>query len=121
MSEYSSQQNDPSTDAGDDAPLISQLAGDPEMEELVEFFIGDLRERMARLEAAMSDGDREALHALIHQLKGAAGGYGFPDITDAARSVEQTMLATEGELSGVSEQVEDLIALCRRAAASTTE
>jgi HPt (histidine-containing phosphotransfer) domain-containing protein len=59
-------------------------------------------------------GDVGALKHLAHQLAGAAGGYGFPGITTAARAVEDAL--AEG-LSGPAyeSRIEALASLCRRA------
>jgi HPt (histidine-containing phosphotransfer) domain-containing protein len=99
-------------------PLRSTFAGDPEMAELVQYFVNELGSRAGALHDALGSGDAERLRTVAHQLKGAAGGYGFPDISDTADAVEQTVLAGEAETSALTEQVEALIQLCRRACSS---
>jgi len=55
---------------------------------------------------------------MAHQLKGAAAGYGYQSITDAARELEKALDQNEVELSLLTEQVESLVQLCRQAAAA---
>ena len=52
---------------------------------------------------------------MAHQLKGAAGGYGFDSISDAAGEIETFSLSMEADISSVRERVEGLIQLCRSA------
>src|SRR5690606_20533847 len=94
-----------------DPPLLSEFAGDPDMAELVQMFIDDLPQRLAAIEAAFDAGDLDQLRSLAHQLKGAAGGYGFTPITDSARTVEQT---ATGRSSGeaMRQALDGLAALC---------
>jgi HPt (histidine-containing phosphotransfer) domain-containing protein len=93
--------------------LLSEFADDPEMVELVELFVAGLPAQMAKLEAAGAAGDHDGLRRLAHQLKGAAGGYGFPTITDAAGSLEA--VTTAGAPFG--EELSALLHLCRCARA----
>ena len=53
---------------------------------------------------------------LVHQLKGAAGGFGFPEITRAAAGVEE-LLVQKREHEVVLRAVDDLVALCESARA----
>ncbi|QDU73009.1 Hpt domain-containing protein [Mucisphaera calidilacus] len=97
-------------------PLLSEFADDPDMRELVEMFVEELPGRVSSIEAALAEGLLEDLARLSHQLKGAAGGYGFMPITDAAREVEA--LAKSGaELDALRGEVDALLGLCRRAQA----
>lgn len=99
------------------APLISDFADDADMVELVEMFVGELPERVEAIRSATEQGDLATLASLSHQLKGAAGGYGFTPITDAAFTVEQQAKAAE-DLDNLRQSVDDLLDLCQRAKAS---
>jgi HPt (histidine-containing phosphotransfer) domain-containing protein len=92
--------------------LLSELAGDPGMAEIVETFVFGLSARAEAIERACSAQDVDSLRTLVHQLKGAAGSYGFPAITEAARTLEQ---ATKSESSPETLRAlsKALIALCR--------
>jgi len=98
-------------------PLRSMLADDPDMAELVSFFISEVGERINGLERAVAENDRKTLARLSHQLKGAAGGYGYPSITEAAAVVERSASDESVSLEDLANHVEALITLCSRAAA----
>lgn len=98
-------------------PLTSEFAGDAELTELVEFFVQEMDGRVRDLRTALEADDLQTLRRLAHQLKGAAGGYGFPVIGDAAATVERSIQGQEADLSSIRERAEDLITLCRRASA----
>jgi len=99
--------------------LISDLAADPDLADLVEEFIAELPARVQALEQACADADLDALASLAHQLKGSAGGYGFPSITEVAAELEQRAKATEG-IDAVTDALRQLVHLCRRATVGTT-
>lgn len=69
-------------------PLFSDFADDAEMIEIIEPFVMSLAERIETMQQALNAADYESLSCVAHQLKGAAGGYGYPSISDAAKSVE---------------------------------
>jgi len=100
--------------------LVSEFAGDEDMVELVEMFVEELPDRISALEKALAEQDLETLAGLAHQLKGAAGGYGFPSITDAARAAELTSKAAD-DLEKLASEVEAIAELCRRARGTSTE
>lgn len=87
------------------------------MRELIEFFLEQLEQRAGAIQAAFSQGQANELGVLAHQLKGAAAGYGFPSLGACAGELETLVKACEADASAVAERVEDLIGLCRRAAA----
>jgi signal transduction histidine kinase/CheY-like chemotaxis protein/HPt (histidine-containing phosphotransfer) domain-containing protein len=102
------------------APLLSTFAEDPDLSEIVAAFIGSLPERVGEIRTAMERQDVQALRRLTHQLKGAAGGYGFAMITDAAAAVQDAIDrgATTKRVDGA---LFDLLLLCRRAAAGAND
>ena len=108
--------NMPTSDSGSQ-PLVSELT-DADMVELVEMFVDELPDRLAAIEKAMNEQDLIALAKLTHQLKGSAGGYGFPSITDAAKAVETSAKADQ-DLATLEQQTRALADLCRRARATT--
>ena len=64
---------------------------DADMLEIVREFAHELPARVASLEGFLGGGDTNQLQTLAHQLKGAGGGYGFPQITEAAGDLEQAL------------------------------
>ena len=107
------------------APLRSSFADDPEMRDLLVFFVDDLSRRVEAIRRALFDQDRAQLHTLAHQLSGSAGGYGYTSIGDVARLLEKqtrsNQLSDEMELSLLHERAEDLISICRRAISTFRE
>jgi HPt (histidine-containing phosphotransfer) domain-containing protein len=100
-------------------PLLSTYADDPEMGELIGMFVGELPKRLAELEASAAAHDCAALARLAHQIKGAAGGYGYGSITDAARALEtlarESAAAPLASAERVRAVLDELTALCGRA------
>ncbi|MDB5100542.1 MAG: luxQ 3, partial [Cyanobacteria bacterium RYN_339] len=94
------------------APLLSTYAGDPEMEELVQHFVRGLPGRITELRTAAGRPEPDALMHLAHQLKGAAGGYGFAAISEAAGRLEQGLRDDDQRATGL---VDELLTLCTRA------
>ncbi len=101
-------------------PLISKLSNDPTVSDLVELFVAELPARVAALERAWSENDPAGLLRLVHRLKGAAGGYGFPTITDAARELESALTAG-GDPQRATSALERIKNLCLRARASAPD
>lgn len=101
-----------------ESPLYSTLQNDPEMAELIEFFLDELNHRVESLNKAWTSSDADNLRVIAHQLKGAAAGYGYQCITDAARELESGLDQREADLSSLTEEIESLILLCKKAAAA---
>ena len=58
------------------------------MVEIIDAFVAGLPARMDALREAVDAGADDEAKRLAHQLKGAAGGYGFAPITVAAGELE---------------------------------
>lgn len=101
-------------------PIVSEMANDADMLELIEMFVEDLPKRAAALEQALRAGELAALTRIAHQLKGAAGGYGFPTITEAAAELEQCA-KTSSDLARLELEVRRVADLCARARATSPE
>jgi HPt (histidine-containing phosphotransfer) domain-containing protein len=69
-------------------PLVSTFADDPAMTDLIPKFLGMLGERLNAMRAALAASDLATVRTLAHQIKGAAGGYGYPSISRAAAALE---------------------------------
>ena len=97
----------------DGETIYSSLAGDPCMGELVEMYIEETPARIAALEQAFAGGDRDALRISAHQMRGAAGSYGFEPLTISAGVLETAIRAGESPET-VQRAFDELIAACRR-------
>lgn len=81
----------PATKANrDDAPPViqSEFADDPDMTEIIDNFVKLLSNTINSMCDAASHNHHDELQRLAHQLKGAGGGYGYPLLTDTAKSLE---------------------------------
>ena len=96
--------------------LFKELSDDPDMAELIEIFIAELPDKITAIEKALTSQDLQALATVAHQLKGSAGGYGFPSITEVAKELESSARAQE-DLDKLRRHLETLAALCQRARA----
>ncbi len=92
-------------------PLGSETLDDGTMSELLDAFIKELSHRAGKITDARQSGDFEALKHFSHQLKGAAGVYGFPQIAQAANRVYQCV--EDGSDAGqLQSAVDELVKLC---------
>ncbi len=70
-------------------PIPSELAQEDEsFADLVQEFVDGLDQRLKELSQAVTEQDFNALRTLAHQLKGSAGGYGYPILTEKAAELE---------------------------------
>jgi signal transduction histidine kinase/CheY-like chemotaxis protein/HPt (histidine-containing phosphotransfer) domain-containing protein len=97
------------------APLVSTMADDPDMTELVARFVERLPGRAGAIQEATRTAD-PSLRRLVHGLKGAAGGYGFAPITEAAARLERALVGGAGP-AAVAHHADEIVDLCARARA----
>ena len=98
--------------------LYSSLAFDPDLAPLVELFVEDLPDRAEMLLDRLQASDYEGLRRLAHQMSGAAGSYGFQDLTFEAAALEET-IGVQGSEEQVAVAVNSLIDMLRRARSGT--
>lgn len=101
---------------GKTEPVVSTLSDCAEMRGLVEEFVRELPGKAAVLSQLLRARQISELRRLAHQLRGSAGGYGFPSITLVAARVESEA-RVEGDVEALAAGVRDLCALCNRARA----
>jgi HPt (histidine-containing phosphotransfer) domain-containing protein len=97
-------------------PIYSSFGTDPDLGEIVELFVEEMPGRVQTLVDEYNSGDWGGLRRTAHQLKGAAGSYGFEEISPAAGRLERLLTHEEPE-EGVRAAVAELIDLCGRARA----
>lgn len=118
MTNQSKTQNMQSAPASQ-APVRSAMAGDPEMGELIEFFVGEMPGRVRTLEELWQAQKLEEIRGLAHQLKGASGGYGFGVIGETAAKLEATLKSLnhggqDQEIENLRREFAELVDLCKR-------
>jgi HPt (histidine-containing phosphotransfer) domain-containing protein len=95
-------------------PLYSTLSADLDLREIVDLFIEEMPDRTSALLDRLDAADWEGLRQVAHQLKGAAGSYGFEPITRSAAAVEDAIRESQPE-QALRPMVQDLVDLCARA------
>lgn len=93
--------------------IVSEYANDPDMIELVEGFVARVPARRTALWGAYESRDAVDLKRLAHQLKGAAGGFGFPILTQFAATLEAA-IDVNGDITSVEPQLRQLDGLLLR-------
>jgi histidine phosphotransfer protein HptB len=101
-------------------PIFSKLASDPDMSELVDLFVAEIPSRLEALETHFAAGEMAKLGQTAHQIKGAAGSYGFSEVTPIATKLEFAVKTNEPE-DQIREALEELLSTCRRIRAGVPE
>lgn len=90
----------------------STLEGTDDYEELLATFCRVVGQRIVKIRTAFADGDGERLRALVHQLKGSAGCYGFSHLVAAAASCEDQLRGGHdvASVAAMVDEIERLVA-----------
>ena len=76
------------TDAEPDEKIVVNV--DSDIEDLIPGFLENRQEDVKSIYDALEKEDYETIRILGHSMKGAGGGYGFDEITDIGRSIEES-------------------------------
>lgn len=93
--------------------INSKLSVDPDFREIVEMFVSEIPDRVAALVGAYDGRQWADLRRGAHQLKGAGGGYGYPELTTVASQLEYAVDAAQGE-EAIKARLDGLVELCTR-------
>jgi HPt (histidine-containing phosphotransfer) domain-containing protein len=77
-----------------------------EYRELIELFIDTGSADFQKIQVAMAGGDAEQVMRSAHTIKGAAGNLGLMDVSDTAKSIEES--ASKNQLDGIGTAVQIL-------------
>lgn len=95
-------------------PLISSMAADAGMKDLINEYVAELPKLLHTLEEAFANEDLDALASAARRVKGQAGSYGFEPISESAAKLETAVQdAQPTEL--IKSQIDDLAKLCQLA------
>lgn len=94
-------------------PLYSSYGADPDLGELVTLFVSEIPQRVDQLLTDLESGNWSGVQRTAHQLKGAAGSYGFSQVTPYADCVESLIRRRESE-EQVRTAITSLVEVCRR-------
>jgi histidine phosphotransfer protein HptB len=93
--------------------IYSRLASDPDLSDIVDMFVDEMPGRVEAIRKQCTEANWNDLQRTAHQLKGAAGSYGFDALSPSAGRVEAAIRQHEPE-DRVRAAVEELISLCNR-------
>ncbi len=93
--------------------IVSRLADDQMMCEILRQYIAEMPNTVTRLVTSLAVNDLKAVHAVMHELKGSAGGYGFDEITALASAAEAS-IRLGADRHYCEKSVLDVIKLMRR-------
>jgi len=94
-------------------PIRSCLVGEPELQQFLGSFISHLPELAGQLLNLVEQQSIQQLRDVLHQLKGTAGLFGFPQLTDAAEATQNHM--DQGQsLEQVAREVRAIVQLIRQ-------
>jgi HPt (histidine-containing phosphotransfer) domain-containing protein len=100
--------------------LYSSLGADPDLGELVEMFVDEMPDRVDHLLEQFQASNWDGLYRAAHQIKGAAGSYGFHQLTPTATELEAAVRDHQPEQE-ILASLNALIDMCRRVRAGTQE
>lgn len=89
---------------------FSALGQDPDLVDLVQQFVDELPSRITQLHNCLDDHRLSDVARFAHQLKGAGGSYGFPQLTAHAERLERLAKQFADELA-IRSALNDLIAV----------
>jgi histidine phosphotransfer protein HptB len=98
----------------------SALGADPDFAEIVALFVDEMPGRIRDMLAHFGCANWDELARLAHQLKGAAGSYGFDQITPFAAGLEKTVRNGE-PAAAIRASLEELLEACARVRAGTAQ
>jgi HPt (histidine-containing phosphotransfer) domain-containing protein len=93
---------------GQSQRMSSQFADDPQLADILPRFVERLPSQLDALSEALDEERLEDIRRLADRLKGAGGSYGYPTLSEAAKSLElaanaHDMGAATAALAGVKE------------------
>ncbi len=93
-------------------PVRSTFAADPEFRELLEEFAAAMPVRRDGLLDAHRRKAYDLLRTRAHQLKGAGGGFGFPELSELAAALEKA--CQRQDPAGIAAALEAVVSYLNR-------
>lgn len=92
--------------------LYSAFGADPDLGDLVELFVEETPTRCRAMREALDNKEWIELERMAHQLKGAAGSYGFDQLTPYAAKLEYA-IKTRADEAQLAQTLDELLDRCR--------
>jgi CheY-like chemotaxis protein len=93
--------------------IKSSFAGNPRMMKIIPEFVDGLAGEVRKMTDLLERNDLAGLQRVVHQLRGASGGYGFDPITAPAVAAEESIKAGQA-LESITATIKSLIEIIRR-------
>jgi signal transduction histidine kinase/response regulator of citrate/malate metabolism/HPt (histidine-containing phosphotransfer) domain-containing protein len=103
----------PAAAACSSTPIKSAYADNPRMQKIIPEFVGGLPGSVHKMIELLERKDLVALQRVVHQLRGASGGYGFDPVTEPATRAEESIKAGQS-LESIAAQITPLIEILRK-------
>jgi PAS domain S-box-containing protein len=100
----------PATSPGRSNGISSQFAGDPQLTDILPGFVERLPTQLESLCKALEEERLEDAERLAHRLKGAGGSYGYPTLSEVAKSLE--LAAKARDLGGAAAALAGIKEVC---------
>jgi HPt (histidine-containing phosphotransfer) domain-containing protein len=97
----------------DATPIYSELSDDPDLGGIVAIFVEEMPDRIAAIERAFEAANWDVVQRLAHQMKGAAGSYGFDAVTPFALRLEYAARARNDHLE-LRTALDEFVGICQR-------
>jgi len=79
---------------------------DEDLRDLIPGYLENRLKDIAAIQTFLAQGDYEAIRSIGHKMKGSGGGYGFDEITNIGRTIEEA--AKIGHREEIHKQTEAL-------------
>jgi len=100
----------------ENAPIVSTLADEgAAIIKLILLFIDKLPEIFSEIRELSENEEWEALQPKVHSLKGTGGNFGFLEITEVARSIEDSI--RKRDAANIENLLQELESVFQRVAA----
>ena len=93
--------------------IRSSLSDNPRMMKIIPEFVDGLCGEVLTMIDLLKRNDLTALQKVVHQLRGACGGYGFDAVTEPATRAEESIMAGK-TLESITAEIKSLIGIIRR-------
>ncbi len=96
-------------------PVYSEQWDNRKMRPLILNYLDRLQGKLDQMQSLLVHQELEAITGLVREIKGASGGYGYPQISAAADELLNAASGGDGSTDSFSKQFEKLAELCAAA------
>ncbi|WP_144975618.1 Hpt domain-containing protein [Bremerella volcania] len=100
--------------------IYSEFGNDEDLGELVEMFVEEIPNRVQSMLEAAETSNWAELGRVAHQMKGAAGSYGFGEVT-AIAAVLENACRESAPAESIQRGLQELVSMCLRMRAGTPD